>query len=259
MLLVALFACSTPPADSSHPADSGAADSGAGDSAEDTGGDDTGELPGVEAVTVPTADGVTLAGDYYGNAAGAEAVLLLHMIPPTYDRTTWPVEFTETLRDDGYAVLALDRRGAGESGGVAEDAYEGPAGVLDAEAAVALLTERGAASVVLVAASNGTTTALDYTLEADAAGLPTPRAMIWMSPGSWTENNHAVAELGDFAPLLFVYPKNEAGWSDDIHAAADPDDRWAYRECPGRSHGTFLFDTVDGLGEDLRDWLAASR
>ena len=255
--VIALLALAcTSPADDCPP--SGGADTAvdtAGDTAEDTGPVD---LPAVEVVHVTTEDGLTLEGDYYGNVDGAEAVLLLHMIPPTYDRTTWPLDFVETLRADGYAVLALDRRGAGASEGVAQDAYEGPDGVLDAYAAVDLLTDRGAPGIVVIGASNGTTTTLDYALTAADHGRPAPRSMIWMSPGEWTENNHKVASL-DATPLLFVYPASEKAWSEAIHTADDPTDRWTYRECPGRSHGTFLFDTIDGLGESLRDWLAASR
>ncbi len=257
MFAALLLACATPTTDCPSPDDTGAGDSAA-DTAETGDTADTGAVPEGEVVHVTTEDGVELEGDYYGNHAGAEAVLLLHMIPPTYDRTTWPLDFIETLRADGYAVLALDRRGAGNSGGVAKDAYEGPNGVLDAYAAVDLLTDRGATSVVVIGASNGTTTSIDYTLTAADHGRPEPRAMIWMSPGEWTENNHAVADL-DYAPLLFVYPNSEKSWSEAIHGADDPTDRWEYMKCAGSSHGTMMFDTVDGLGASLRDWLAASR
>lgn len=254
MLIFALACATTPePTDSGDTADTADTDSAADtDTATDTG--DPFEPPAVEVVTLTTSDGVDLVGDYYAHREGAEAVLLLHMIPPTYDRTTWPVEFIEALRDDGYAVLALDRRGAGDSGGVASEAYAGPNGVKDAEAAAAFFADHGATSLVVVAASNGTTTALDYAIAGE--GLA-PRAMVWMSPGTYTENNHDVADLA-LADVLFLYPRNEAGWSEGVAEDVDTADRWDYLEYQGTAHGTMLFEDHPEVSDDVRAWLGAA-
>lgn len=68
-----------------------------------------------QVVEVAAADGLTLIGDYY--AAGDEAapaVLLMHMYGS--ERGAWnPV--IPTLSEAGYAVLAVDLRGFGDTGG----------------------------------------------------------------------------------------------------------------------------------------------
>lgn len=68
-----------------------------------------------QVVEVAAADGLTLVGDYY--AAGDEpapAVLLMHMYGS--QRSAWnPI--IPTLTEAGYAVLAVDLRGFGDTGG----------------------------------------------------------------------------------------------------------------------------------------------
>ena len=248
MLLLLIAACAPDPIDTADASPDV-------DTDDDSGDTDAAELPDVEVVTLTTADDVELVGDYYGNADGAEAMLLLNMIPPTYDRSTWPLAFIDDLRADGYAVLALDRRGAGESGGDAPDAYTGPKGAKDANAGVALLTERGAESVVLIGASNGTTTCLDYAVKGDG---PAPRAMIWMSPGAYTENNTALTNL-ELDSLLLAYPKSEAAWSEAVQSEVDGEGRWDYLEYNGVRHGTELFEGNDDVSGDLRDWLGKAQ
>jgi hypothetical protein len=93
--------------------------------------------------------------------------------------------------------------------------------------------------VVLVGASNGTTSVLDYTVAHDAS-LPTPKALVWMSPGTYTENQHAVADhqaLLEGLPLLWLYPTNEP-WSQDF---APGGGTWEFIE-RGEVHGTQMFD-----------------
>ena len=213
------------------------------------------EVPGVEVVSIVTADGVTLAADWYAHAPGSPAVLLLHMIPPTYDRSSWPVDFIELLRTDGYAVLALDRRGAGDSGGDAEDAYEGDLGVEDANAAADFLTGLGFDRLAVIGASNGTTTTLDYAASADDTGRPIPWALSFMSGGTYTVNNTRMGQL-DADALFFIYPDDEAGWNEE-QAALDPG-TWTFQSYPRGDHGTFMFDAVPTVRDDLRAFLGAS-
>lgn len=216
-------------------------------------------------VSLETTDGVTLAADYRpGAAPDAPAIVLLHMIPPSWDRTSYPPRVRQALAATGAAVLNVDRRGAGASTGEPRDAYEGAGGRLDVEAAVRfLLADEAcpvdAARLMVVGASNGTTSALDYAVGHDAS-LPTPARVAWLSPGTYTENQTTIEahrEALDALPLLIVRPDDEP-WSerfDDATPAA-----WSIVTVPDGAHGTQNFD--DGAREAVQlpalvDWAAA--
>ncbi len=205
-----------------------------------------------EVVTFETDDGVTLAADWLNGSA--TAVILFHMVPPTYDRTSWPAEVVTALRDeDGHSVLVVDRRGAGESEGNARDAYNGAKGVKDAWAAVDFVTDNGCDRVLLVGASNGTTTVLDYV--ADPGGRPAPAAVVWMSPGGYTTNNSRISSLEGTARAMLVYPEAESDWPESTARPADPG-TWTFVEYAGSSHGTGLFGDGPDAAADLRAFLA---
>lgn len=76
----------------------------------------------VEKVSLVTADGVTIVGNYY-NATGAKAVLLLHQ--NGMDKSSWG-DFPLALQARGFAVLAIDLRGYGESTQVVATATSRP-------------------------------------------------------------------------------------------------------------------------------------
>ncbi|GAB4572284.1 MAG: hypothetical protein Kow0077_11290 [Anaerolineae bacterium] len=84
-------------------------------------GDGPADLPSAEPVTLAaSADGLTLVGDFYPalpvdeQETAAPAVLLLHMLGS--DREAW-APLIPALHEAGYAVLAVDMRGHGETGG----------------------------------------------------------------------------------------------------------------------------------------------
>ncbi len=206
--------------------------------------------PAGEVISLTTADGVTLEADWYDNAPGSPAVLLLHMIPPSYDRSSWPNGFIEGLVEDGYAVLALDRRGAGGSGGNAEDAYNGDLGVNDAYAAVDHMVAADHDRLVIIGASNGTTTLLDYTKNPD--GRPVPEALVLMSGGTYTETNSLLG-AGASDHMQFLYPSSEADWNEALFGT---NDGWVFIEYEGNAHGTDMFRQVDTVEADIRGFLA---
>ena len=158
-------------------------------------------------VVFKTDDGVTLQADYYPSEHGhAAAVILLHMIPPNWDRTSYPSAFIDQLVGAGFSVLNVDRRGAGGSGGIATEAYVGPGGALDVKAAVGFLATQpcrfAEQKLVVVGASNGTTSALDYAVLAQrkqvTQGAVTPAtppvaALVFLSPGPYTEKQNPFA------------------------------------------------------------------
>ncbi len=225
--------------------------------------------PAVGVITFTTQDGVLLEADLHTTGvAGSPAVILLHMIPPGNDRSNYPIGFREELGAAGFMVLNVDRRGAGGSEGVATEAYDGPNGKLDAAAAVdtlaALPCPPNLDRLALVGASNGTTTALDYTVYSglDPLNAPVPQALVFLTGGGYTENQHdlgALIESPDLnlgeLPILFVYPQDEATWSEGFLETSAQWTHMSY-ELPG--HGTHLFDSAPESMTDLIEWLSAT-
>jgi len=216
-------------------------------------------------VTFATADGVDLVADYLpAQDPGMGAVVLFHMAPPSNDRAGFPAHVRAAV-GEGFNVLNVDRRGAGESGGNAGDATQGAMARWDMEAAVWFLTDPervcpvDPAHVVMVGASNGTTSVMDYVVEHDV-DLPDPSGLVWMSPGTYTEENHRVLDNRgalDALPILWLYPEDEP-YSDQWTATAAPE--WTFHR-DGAEHGTDMFDggeleadTVERMGSFVQRW-----
>jgi pimeloyl-ACP methyl ester carboxylesterase len=247
-LLAILSACtsSTPPPqndDASTPEDARAQETRDAEASSDAEAPSACTRSGPELVRFTTDDGVTLAADLYTSGdRGGPAVILLHMIPPSNDRTNYPAAFIEALRSRGLSVLNVDRRGAGDSGGVATEAYQGPNGKLDAKAAAAFLAAHACAfdpnRVGIAGASNGTTTALDYTVIA----APAPKALVFLTAGTYTENNNRIRDQRaklDPIPILFVYSTQERAFSAAQQTGAAS--AWEFEEYANGDHGTRMF------------------
>lgn len=203
-------------------------------------------------VTLTTRDGVDLVADVYPGEPGAHGVVLLHMTPVGgANRKDWPGDFISGLRERGWWVLRLDRRGAGDSGGVGQEAFDGPKGKYDVEAAVKLLDDRGAAAPALIGASNGTTSALDYTVWAAGEGLPEPVALGFMTGGTYTETQNELT--GITVPAVFTYSTAERAWSVSKEPGAPAS--WSFLEYDGGAHGTRMFDARPEVSADLASFL----
>ena len=231
-----------------------------------TSGGDGGHAGGCTAIdgevtNLVTDDGVTLEADLYttGNKGGP-GVVLLHMIPPSNDRSNYSAAFISKLTAAGLNVLNVDRRGAGKSAGVAKEAYQGPNGKLDAKAAVAFLTGHACAidpaRIALVGASNGTTTALDYAVFAAAdASAPAPALLVFLTGGSYTENQNQLNDAGlANTPLLFVYSNTEKQWSGGFKAGASAS--WKFSEYNPGAHGTNMFNTRPEAMDEVTTFIA---
>lgn len=199
-------------------------------------------------VSFITDDGVKLEADDYPTAeSGGPSVVLLHMIPPSNDRSNYPKAFIDALLAKKIRVLNVDRRGAGASEGVATEAYQGDKGKLDAKAAMQHLL--GGVCPVdpfrigLVGASNGTTTVLDYTLFAGAGTEPFPSALVFLTGGTYTENQASISaqhELLDPLPIDFVFSTTESAWSLGYKSGAPS--AWRFSEWDPGDHGTLMFE-----------------
>jgi pimeloyl-ACP methyl ester carboxylesterase len=208
-------------------------------------------------VTFTTEDGVQLEADLHQSGrSGGPAVVLLHMIPPSNDKSNFTPEFIASLTGAGYTVLNVNRRGAGNSGGNAKDAYEGDKGRLDAVAAHDFLTESACAvpagAVGFVGASNGTTTTLDFAVGAAAGDRPP--VIAFLSPGPYTENQNVVADIAAI-PVFFGYPDAETEWPHSVKSADTG--HWTFKEYAGGKHGTGLFGTNPASIGDVTDFVEA--
>ena len=212
-------------------------------------------------VRFTTSDGVELVADFTpAMHQGRGAVLLFHMIPPSNDRSSYPPRVREALAALDLNVLNVDRRGAGDSGGNAQDAYTGETASLDVEAAVSfMLSDEApcridAEEILLVGASNGTTSVFDYVSSRQNSALPGPEAVIWLSPGSYTEAQNKIRRSDiESCPVLIVHPDNEP-WATQYNGE---NEAWRIIEIENGRHGTGNFDNGDReavqLGE-MVDW-----
>lgn len=231
------------------------------DAGDDTAAGDGGATTGWQppqggVVTLVTRDGVELEADYLpASAQGRPGVVLLHMIPPQTDRGNWPEAFVQALVAQDWAVLNVDRRGAGGSGGQPTDAYEGEWGRYDVEAAVRRLGEDGYGAVGVMGASNGTTSMIDYAAWAPGEGLPAPVVLAFLTGGTYTENQTAMSEVAHL-PAVFEVQTSENGWT-EAQRALDPG-TWAFYEHLGAGHGTQMLtsDDADQVTTELVDAFA---
>lgn len=217
-----------------------------------------------EVVTFDTDDGVTLEAAFFAQGTvGGRGLVLLHMIPPFNTRANYSRPVIDGLVAQGFSVLNVDRRGAGGSGGVAEDAYTGPNGRLDAKAAVDFLAAHDCVDptrIGLVGASNGTTTVLDYTI--GAAGddaQASPQAIVFLTGGGYTEAQNSITAnraVLDPLPLLFVFSTMERAWSAQFTAGASPS--WQFEEYPMGDHGTSMFTADPSSIDDVGAFLDAN-
>ena len=89
-----------------------------------------------------------------------------------------------------------------------------------------------------------------------AAALPAPAALVWMSPGSYTENQNRIPQNRDVLdqlPLMWMHPASEP-YSTAFIDGAGPAWRFVER---GTAHGTRMFDggeLQEATTTELLDW-----
>lgn len=122
------------------------------------------EPPMSDQITFTTSDGITIVGTYQ-RSNDQKGAILLHMMPA--DRTSW-ITTAQKLDEQGYASLAIDERGHGEStmNGILNyknfTDEEQQAKILDAEAALTYLLHQGFSkeNIVVMGASIGANLAI---------------------------------------------------------------------------------------------------
>lgn len=222
-----------------------------------------------EAVWISTEDGYSVRADYFAPASAPKgAVILLPMLGR--DRNDWR-DFAAALREDGYAALALDLRGHGETkapeGAPANWKDFAPedfrAMARDVAAAHEFLKREGreGRGVFIAGASIGANVALLY-----ASKRPEISGAVLLSPGLDYRGVQIARAMNQYEnrPVLLIaarddeYADTSARYLMDLTPATDK----KFVEYPaGAGHGTQIFkfrpagdETVE-LSRLLLEWL----
>jgi pimeloyl-ACP methyl ester carboxylesterase len=213
----------------------------------------------VQKVSFITKDGVTIVANYYPNKSAKFAGILVHMRPKTKESFD---DLAKFLQKQGYALLALDLRGHGEStesikGKLDYNKFseeEEKESINDLIAGSLFLEKEGYPKdkQFLIGASIGANLSFQFLSE-----NPQVKAIVLLSPGL----NYRGVILENFkkeglGEKIFVIsalddePAYTAGrtlksWYPDLN----------YLELPSGGHGTNLFNSHPDLYEKILIWL----
>jgi alpha-beta hydrolase superfamily lysophospholipase len=210
-----------------------------------------------EVVTLRAADGTTLSAMWHAPSRPAPAIVLVHML--TRSHREWDGA-AQALNASGFAVLALDLRGHGDSGG----SYAAGLGSMqqDVHAALAWVKQRPEvlpAHLGVAGASLGAALAVIA-----AAADPAVRSMALLSPGGEYRGLRCEASMRKFAErggaaMLVAATGDPYAARTARHFAAMGSGLRDLRVVDGSSaHGTHLFETSPDLLPAFVDWFRRS-
>jgi len=208
--------------------------------------------PAPETITRAAADDPALVADFYPAGGDAPALILLHMLNSRRD--AWDPLIPD-LQAAGYAILNVDMRGHGDSGGTRDwDAI-----IADMAGWVEWLAQNeraGEAGLAFIGGSIGANVALISCAESDAC-----RGAAALSPGLDYRGVKPEAALVDgLAERMALLVASQADASSAtairqmfLNAKGDV----SARMYPGRAHGTRLFDSrYESVSRLILGWLA---
>lgn len=207
------------------------------------------------AVTFPSLDGTTLAGEYFeAPFRPAPAVVLVHML--TRHKGDWG-SLPDRLQEAGITALTVDLRGHGGSGGSPQVLGEM---VQDVRAAVRWLSSRQGVrpeSIGLVGASLGASLSLLATVE-----LPAVRAVGLLSPsldyrGLRTDLG-LVRRIGGRSMWFAASAEDPLALRTLRDFAAESSGPREQVISSAAAHGTALLDRDAEVARSLVDWLRRS-
>jgi WD40 repeat protein len=195
----------------------------------------------IEPVTFTTTDDNTLAGTLFGE--GEIAVILAHQGTPGADQKTWH-PFARLLAERGFAALAFDFRGVGQSEGRLH--YSDLA--TDVDGAVQFLQSRGYTQIACAGASMGGTACIRSAQDQPFIGLII-LASTMLAGNSGDTLALSRADLATLMiPKLFVVAESENPIVvDDMKYMTElspPPKKIVL--LPGWQHGTYLFTAASG-------------
>lgn len=206
-------------------------------------------------VTLPSADGVTIAGEYFEAAARpAPAVVLVHML--SRSKGDWG-SLPDRLRDAGMTALTIDLRGHGQSSGSPQNLQDM---IKDVRAAAQWLATRPnvrADAIAIIGASLGASLAL-----LAAVDVPQVRALALLSPAldyrGLRTDLALVKRLGARSIWLCASAEDSLALRTLREMAAEPSGPREQVISNAVAHGTVLLDRDGEVGRALVDWLRRS-
>jgi pimeloyl-ACP methyl ester carboxylesterase len=213
----------------------------------------------VQKVSFVTKDGVTIVANYYPNKSAKFAGILVHMRPKTKESFD---DLAKFLQNQGYALLAIDLRGHGEStesvkGKLDYNKFseeEEKESINDLVSASLFLEKEGYPKdrQFLIGASIGANLSFQFLSE-----NPQVKAIVLLSPG-----------LNYRGVILENFKKEDLGEKIFVISALDDEPAYIagrtlkvwypnlnYLELPSGGHGTNLFNSYSDLYEKILVWL----
>lgn len=205
-------------------------------------------------LSIPVEGGVTLSGVFYPPPSSpASGVLLLHMWRG--QKEDW-APFATQLQEAGYAVLAVDLRGHGESGGTAEsvEPQQWTQDVVQVWQVLVEQPEVDGQRTAIIGASIGANLALRAAAEVEQV-----RGVALLSPGLDyydVTTEEAMTAYGD-RPVLIAAADGDTYAADSAQRLAElAQGSPVLTLYPGSAHGTNLFAAQRDLEDLLLGWLA---
>jgi len=209
--------------------------------------------PSSETVMIEASDGLQIVATYSypGGEAPYPGVILLHMLGS--QRTAWESNGMEAqLLLNGYAVMTVDMRGHGETGGdidweLAEDDFQRVWDYFVAQ------DEVNNEATAVVGASIGSNMSL-----ITAVNEPRINAVILLSPGldyRGVTTADAIIEYGD-RPIFIIASEEDSYAADSsktLHETATGQAELQLYN--GAGHGTNMFSKEEGLPDLILNWL----
>lgn len=216
-----------------------------------------------EKVSLKTEDGIDIAGLYWpASGRATRLALLLHMMPST--KESW-LEFAPLLVERGFAVLAIDLRGHGQSRKPDDPTFDyrlfedsdHMAKRLDVEAAAEWLIRTaglGRERMGVAGASIGANLTIQF-----AAEHPEVPAAVALSPG-WDYHGVTTPDKveklrPEQALMVAASEEDERSYRTDRDLKEIRPDI-ALKEFQGLGHGTTMFVNRPEFMVEVADWLA---
>lgn len=206
-----------------------------------------------EKVAFKTSDGFTISGNLF--RSGKKSVIMLHQF--TSDKSAYS-SLAQKLKGKGYTALAIDLRGHGESlgqNGLRRQYSSFVEGdfrdmIRDVQAAKEFLESNGFSVDVVIGASIGANTALNFAAQNQGIGK-----VILLSPGFnykgiETETNAPTLEA---KTLIAASRDDEYGFASSSALAREIPNA-QLREFINAGHGTKMFLTTN-LENEILDWI----
>jgi pimeloyl-ACP methyl ester carboxylesterase len=214
-------------------------------------GDDQAPTADKSEVQIEAGDGLLISGTFYPGAGAPPwpGILLLHML--SGDRSQWD-DFVPHLIENGYAVLAVDLRGHGITGGQM-DWEMAKADVLIAWNYMAEREDVDQGNTALIGASIGANLAL-----VAASNEPEIKTVVLLSPGLDYRGVTTIESLEAFGdrPSFLAASKDDQYAAESSNTLAES----ALGEVElqifeGAGHGTVILSSEPELAVSIIDWL----